>query len=102
MGKTNRTNQAEKIRLLVADDEDFILETYRKIFSDGSASNASYPKFEVDFCHQAEQAVDKVKEALEADEPFVVCFIDIRMPPGPDAGPPTGGGGVDPVVPERQ
>lgn len=84
MGKTNQTNQAETIRLLVADDEDFILETYRKIFSDGSASNASYPKFEVDFCHQAEEAVDKVKEALESDGPFVVCFIDIRMPPGPD------------------
>src|SRR3984957_14744545 len=36
------------------------------------------------FCDGAEAAVAAVRDALGADEPFAVVFLDMRMPPGPD------------------
>ncbi len=36
------------------------------------------------FCGGAEAAVAAVREALAADDPFAVAFLDMRMPPGPD------------------
>jgi len=36
------------------------------------------------FCEDAEAAVAAVREALAADDPFAVAFLDMRMPPGPD------------------
>jgi predicted signal transduction protein with EAL and GGDEF domain len=36
------------------------------------------------FCEGAEAAVAAVREALAADDPFAVAFLDMRMPPGPD------------------
>jgi DNA-binding LytR/AlgR family response regulator len=36
------------------------------------------------FCDGAEAAVAAVREALGAENPFAVAFLDMRMPPGPD------------------
>jgi diguanylate cyclase (GGDEF)-like protein len=36
------------------------------------------------FCEGAEAAVAAVREALAAEDPFAVAFLDMRMPPGPD------------------
>ena len=36
------------------------------------------------FCAGAEAAVAAVRDALAAEEPFAVAFLDMRMPPGPD------------------
>jgi diguanylate cyclase (GGDEF)-like protein len=36
------------------------------------------------FCEGAEAAVAAVRDALAADDPFAVAFLDMRMPPGPD------------------
>jgi diguanylate cyclase (GGDEF)-like protein len=36
------------------------------------------------FCDGAEAAVQAVRDAIAADEPFAVAFLDMRMPPGPD------------------
>ncbi len=36
------------------------------------------------FCDGAEAAVAAVREAIAADDPFAVAFLDMRMPPGPD------------------
>src|SRR6202044_2645587 len=36
------------------------------------------------FCEGAEAAVAAVRDALAADDPFAVVFLDMRMPPGPD------------------
>jgi CheY-like chemotaxis protein len=36
------------------------------------------------FCEGAEAAVAAVRDAVAADDPFAVAFIDMRMPPGPD------------------
>lgn len=97
------------IRVLVVDDEPEIREAYRQIFSspdDGAQNSArrslgaklfgrdasrqqdrpspAAMNFDAQFCDGAEAAVAAVKKALEANQPFAVVFLDMRMPPGPD------------------
>jgi diguanylate cyclase (GGDEF)-like protein len=97
------------IRVLVADDEAPIREAYRQILqeADVSADLAAFhdlrarlfsnaavaaagprrPKsasFEPVFCADAESAVAAVRDALAANNPFAVAFLDMRMPPGRD------------------
>jgi diguanylate cyclase (GGDEF)-like protein len=97
------------IRVLVVDDEAPIRDAYRQIFSDPhndthndarrtlgaklfGAEGSKRPdrpmstplSFEPVFCEGADAAVAAVKEALHANQPFAVAFLDMRMPPGPD------------------
>ncbi len=98
------------IRVLVVDDEAAVRDAYRQILcqdtsaADKSAldelrtrlfartagvsgrrgSQAHTVSFEVTFCDQAETAVREVEQALAADRPFSVVFLDMRMPPGKD------------------
>jgi diguanylate cyclase (GGDEF)-like protein len=46
--------------------------------------SASDTTFKPVFCDGAEAAVAAVRDALGADKPFAVAFLDMRMPPGPD------------------
>src|SRR5580692_7701178 len=41
-------------------------------------------EFDPVFCEDAAAAVKAVRDAIAADEPFAVAFLDMRMPPGPD------------------
>ncbi|MCC8999550.1 MAG: EAL domain-containing protein [Candidatus Contendobacter sp.] len=92
------------IRILVADDEDAVLNAYREVFASaalsananalrdlkaklfGGAAHAapSAPVFDVHCCRDAEQAVIATTAAFSEGQPFSVIFLDIRMPPGPD------------------
>jgi diguanylate cyclase len=96
------------IRVLVADDEPEIRDAYRQILREGDrrdeaavlrdlrdrlfkAEDPAVKKapargaaFEPFFCDGAESAVAAVRDALAADNPFAVAFLDMRMPPGPD------------------
>jgi diguanylate cyclase (GGDEF)-like protein len=100
----------ERVRILIADDESEVRETYRKIlippvpssgadrFSelrarlyDGKAAGSARPKpkafkgnFDAEFCDSAEAAVVAVRKALADGMPFAIAFLDMRMPPGPD------------------
>ena len=40
--------------------------------------------YEVDVASQGQEALEKVKRALEANKPYSVMFLDMRMPPGWD------------------
>jgi CheY-like chemotaxis protein len=42
------------------------------------------PSAEFTMCRQGEEAVQLIREACEADQPFDVVVLDIRMPPGMD------------------
>lgn len=105
MSTSSNLGTAEQIRVLVADDEPQILDTYRDILqatpvepasadlSDlrsrlfGTPKNtrtATQERFEVVFCRGAEDAVQAVQQALDEDKAFDVVFLDMRMPPGPD------------------
>ena len=97
------------IRLLVVDDESAVIDAYRQVLA-GSADRAavtarrdlgtklfgkdeaaaprrlpsSAVTFDAEFRDGAEAAVAAVEEALAANQPFAVVFLDVRMAPGPD------------------
>lgn len=96
------TTGVNKIRILAVDDEEKILNMYRKILSTGedddvfaevvAKANDLYGKrpedeikteFELVTCQQGDDAVRQVGKSLEEEKPFSVAFVDIRMPPGP-------------------
>jgi diguanylate cyclase (GGDEF)-like protein len=97
------------IRVLIADDEAEVRDAYRQILSEADMSSEtavfhnlrerlfskapdqlarnlspSDTAFAPVFCEGAEAAVATLREALAADDPFAVAFLDMRMPPGPD------------------
>lgn len=103
----------QPVRVLVADDEAEIRDTYRRILiPPNEARNADKfrelrSRLYVDkgaapslpgkqsrgsgvldavFCDGAEAAVAAVRESLSAGTPFAMAFLDMRMPPGPDGG----------------
>jgi diguanylate cyclase (GGDEF)-like protein len=97
------------IRVLIADDEAEVRDAYRQILFEADMSSEtavfhnlrerlfskapdqlarnlspSDTAFTPVFCEGAEAAVATLREALAADDPFAVAFLDMRMPPGPD------------------
>ena len=98
------------IRVLIADDEAEVRDAYRQILLQADVSGdtavfnnlrerlfsknlpaqaaknlaASDTTFAPVFCEGAEAAVAAVREALAAEQPYAVAFLDMRMPPGPD------------------
>jgi diguanylate cyclase len=92
------------IRVLVADDEESLIDTYKEILI-GPAPSQNTPAFQdlkarlfggatpalprssvfdPHFCRGAEEAVEAVRAAVSDKRPFCVAFLDMRMPPGPD------------------
>lgn len=93
---------AMRRRILVIDDLESIHDSFRKILmppvmsaSFASAKSALFgdpapaaapPKepFEVDFAFQGQDGVRMAAQARESGEPYLVAFVDMRMPPGWD------------------
>ena len=95
---------SKPIRILVADDEEQVIEAYRQILTGpspsqsasalqdlkaklfGGPSSPAPPStvFETTYCHGAEEAVEAVRAATATRQPFCVAFLDMRMPPGSD------------------
>lgn len=95
--------QSSAHRILLVDDTPSIHEDYRKILTPPDAApiydeleaavlGASAPSrppealvtFSLVHAYQGEEALQLTKESLEADAPFSVAFVDMRMPPGWD------------------
>ena len=93
----------DSIRVLIADDDEHILECYREAF--GGADSTEHtealdaldaelfdneedipdtPTFEIVSCSQGEEAIEAAKEAANGGHPFDVVILDVRMPPGID------------------
>jgi len=97
------------IRLLVVDDEAAIIDAYRQVLAGAGDQAAAAARrnlgaklfgkedptgprrlpsaevtFDAEFRDGAQAAVAAVEEALAANQPFAVVFLDVRMPPGPD------------------
>jgi PAS domain S-box-containing protein len=68
------------VRVLAVDDEQHIRDLYEEFLS--------YPKsnykFDLTLCRQSKEAVEAVRAATEAGNPFSLAFIDIRMDSGKD------------------
>lgn len=81
-------------RILVADDDETILDIYREVFDQddnteflNSEMDTSVParlSYDLTLCRQANEAVDAVRSAVAGKHPFSVAFIDVRLPPGKD------------------
>ncbi len=93
----------EYIRVLVADDDERVLDCYREAFGDDEPTNrlraldelaselfepdqdvAEQPKFDIVACSQGEDAIRMAEDAAKQGKPFDVVILDVRMPPGID------------------
>ena len=88
----------EPFRVLVADDEPMLLDSYRYVIDDlsprrdrmteleeqlfGPADAPPTPEVELCCVRQGKAAVAQVREALMAGRRFGAAFLDMRMPPG--------------------
>ena len=84
--------------ILVIDDNDEIHNDFRKILKArtdsslqeaeavlfGDEARSAYPKFNLEFAHQGEEGFHLVQQAAQAELPFALAFVDVRMPPGWD------------------
>jgi len=99
----NTDQDHENIRVLIADDDEHILQAYREAFSDTESTqeirvldalaaelfdpiveSEDDPRFDVVACSQGDDAISLAKEAADGGEPFDVVILDVRMPPGID------------------
>lgn len=98
------TASPKPVRILVADDEAAIREAYREILQPKKSESVSQSlddmrarlfgtprtftsadeRFDLTFCHGAEDVVQAVKDSRVEGRPYSVIFLDMRMPPGPD------------------
>ena len=96
-------NEQDYIRVLIADDDEFVLDCYREAFGDEEQTNQmkaldaltaelfdadddieNRPKFDIVACSQGDDAIKVAQAAREKGEPFDVVILDVRMPPGID------------------
>lgn len=97
-------DSVKKFHILVVDDEPAIRNEFLRVLSPAKhestaelgrleqrlfgntdlATNDLEPEYELTLCSQGDEAVEAVHKAIEADTPFSVVFLDIRMPPGHD------------------
>jgi len=96
--------EPDLLRILVVDDEQAILDSYLQVLCPERNPLGSEPKmealaarlfgvklrrpsevtFDLVLCRQGDEAVEAARIAVEANRPFAVAFIDVRLPPGPD------------------
>ncbi len=91
------------IRVLIADDDEHILECYREAFGETEQTDhvrtvdalaaelfdpeidvEDAPKFEVVACNQGGDAISLATEAADEGHQLDVIILDVRMPPGID------------------
>jgi signal transduction histidine kinase len=94
---------SEVVRILIVDDSPSIHDDFREILTNAASSEidplehlifgSAVPvtvmrTFVIDSAYQGQQAVEMVERAVAAGTPYMLCFLDVRMPPGWD-GPET-------------
>lgn len=101
--EVNTHQHEDHIRVLIADDDEHILECYREAFEENELTDhvqavdalaaelfdldsdaEDKPKFDVVSCHQGDDAINLATEAADEGHPFDVIILDVRMPPGID------------------
>ncbi len=93
---------SQRRRILVIDDNDAIHSDFRKILNRGLGTTAAdmaddeavlfgetapatpSPEFVIDAALQGEEGRVKVAAALKEGDPYLLAFVDMRMPPGWD------------------
>jgi CheY-like chemotaxis protein len=91
------------IRVLIADDDENILQCYRTAFGDNESNDyngtlssleselfdigpesEAAPRFDIVACNQGRDAISLAADAAREGRPFDVVILDVRMPPGID------------------
>lgn len=100
----NIHDRQQQIRVLIADDDEGVLECYREafldrestremralsalsaeLFDDADIGGDEAPRFSVTACSQGRDAVSLAAKAADQGKPFDVVILDVRMPPGID------------------
>ncbi len=99
----NTHHHEDRIRVLIADDDEHILDCYREAFEESEHTDhmqtldalaaelfdpdtdiEDAPIFEVVACNQGDDAITLATEAADEGHPFNVVILDVRMPPGID------------------
>jgi CheY-like chemotaxis protein len=99
----NVQKRDNRVRVLIADDDEQILDCYQGAFgrSGATATMATLdslaadlfdpetdikeiPEFDVVSCSQGEDAITLAEQAAQEGHPFDVAILDVRMPPGID------------------
>ena len=95
--------EQDYIKVLIADDDEYVLECYREAFTETESTREirvldalsaelfeintapeAEPKFELTAVSQGADAITLAKEAANDGHPFDVVILDVRMPPGID------------------
>ncbi len=88
-------------RILIIDDNPEIHSDFRKVLGAVTPSNDTLDNvlaeffgsgdtreaqvdFELDFCFQGREGLEKVQQSLAGGRPYAMAFVDVRMPPGWD------------------
>ena len=100
---TMSADHHENIRVLIADDDEHILNAYREAFSDTESTQEmraldalaaelfepgddtdDEPHFDIVPCSHGDHAISLAEKAADEGNPFDVVILDVRMPPGID------------------
>jgi diguanylate cyclase (GGDEF)-like protein len=91
-----------QLRIIVIDDNPAIYNDFKKILTpeqsgkrfvklnkllfgnETDISTLDLPKFQIDTASQGQEGVELIKKASASQDPYILAFVDIRMPPGWD------------------
>jgi len=95
--------EQDNIKVLIADDDEHILNAYREAFSesdptsqmrvldelaaelfDSDNDDMAATHFDITACRQGDDAISLAQQAADVGKPFDVVILDVRMPPGID------------------
>jgi len=94
-GITHTKNQ----RILVIDDNPHIHKDWKQLFEAVEANSATEEQlaifgalsgsakdggFVIDSAFQGQEGLDKIRQALQKEHPYIMAIVDMRMPPGWD------------------
>lgn len=83
-------SEKKLIKILAVDNEEDILYMYREIIKTlddeevRNEKNLNDFEFELKVFKDGVEAVNEISEAAEDEKPYKICFVDIKMHPGPD------------------
>src|SRR5262245_32409403 len=97
----NSSPSETRPRILIVDDNPAIHEDFRKILGVKSETQSRLEDveaalfgaagramdrsgFRIDSAYQGKEALELIQRALEQGDPYVMAFVDVRMPPGWD------------------
>ncbi|MEI8346496.1 MAG: response regulator, partial [Pseudomonadota bacterium] len=96
-----QVKKKDKGRILLIDDQMSIHEDFRKVLThdqkvdemaeleqqflgERQEVKVDVPEYQIDSAYQGQEGLEKVKTALAQKQPYMMAFVDMRMPPGWD------------------